>query len=89
MQRFDFHAIGNADIQARLTHICDREGFGYDPEALELVVRHARGGMRDAISELEQLSVSVVARSRSMSPGMFWERWRHPPSSDVACHGQS
>lgn len=58
VQRFDFHAIGNADIQARLTHICDREGFGYDPEALELVVRHARGGMRDAISELEQLSVS-------------------------------
>ena len=58
VQRFDFHAIGNADIQARLAYICEREGFGYDPEALELVVRHARGGMRDAISELEQLSVS-------------------------------
>ena len=58
VQRFDFHAISNADIQARLAYICEREGFGYDPEALELVVRHARGGMRDAISELEQLSVS-------------------------------
>ena len=58
VQRFDFHAIGNADIQGRLAYICEREGFGYDPEALELVVRHARGGMRDAISELEQLSVS-------------------------------
>ena len=58
VQRFDFHAIGNADIQARLAYICEREGFSYDPEALELVVRHARGGMRDAISELEQLSVS-------------------------------
>ena len=58
VQRFDFHSIGNADIQARLAYICEREGFGYDPEALELVVRHARGGMRDAISELEQLSVS-------------------------------
>ncbi len=58
VQRFDFHAISNADIQARLAYICEREGFSYDPEALELVVRHARGGMRDAISELEQLSVS-------------------------------
>lgn len=58
VQRFDFHAISNADIQERLTYICEREGFEYDPEAIELVVRHARGGMRDAISELEQLSVS-------------------------------
>lgn len=58
VQRFDFHPISNADIQGRLAYICEREGFTYDPEALELVVRHARGGMRDAISELEQLSVS-------------------------------
>ena len=58
VQRFDFHSIGRDDIQGRLAYICEREGFTYDPEALELVVRHARGGMRDAISELEQLSVS-------------------------------
>lgn len=58
VQRFDFHPIGSADIQQRLAYICEREGFGFDPEALDLVVRHARGGMRDAISELEQLSVS-------------------------------
>ena len=58
VQRFDFHAISNSDIQQRLAYICEREGFGYDLEALDLVVRHARGGMRDAISELEQLSVS-------------------------------
>lgn len=58
VQRFDFHSISNTDIQARLAYICEREGFSYDEEALALVVRHARGGMRDAISELEQLSVS-------------------------------
>ncbi|MBP3893799.1 MAG: DNA polymerase III subunit gamma/tau [Atopobiaceae bacterium] len=58
VQRFEFHSISNADIQQRLAYICEREGFTYDDEALELVVRHARGGMRDAISELEQLSVS-------------------------------
>ena len=57
VQRFDFHAIGNDDIKAHLTRVCDEEGFSYDVAAIELVVRHARGGMRDALSTLEQLSV--------------------------------
>ncbi|WP_346674530.1 DNA polymerase III subunit gamma/tau [Enorma phocaeensis] len=56
-QRFDFHRIGNADIVGRLAYICEQEGFAYDAEALEIVAKHARGGMRDALSTLEQLSV--------------------------------
>ena len=56
-QRFDFHRIGNEDIVGRLAYICEQEGFGYDAEALEIVAKHARGGMRDALSTLEQLSV--------------------------------
>ncbi len=57
VQRFDFRPIGNGDILARLQYVCEQEGFTYEDEALELVVRHARGGMRDALSTLEQLSV--------------------------------
>lgn len=57
VQRFDFHSIGNDDIRQRLAYVCQHEGFQYDDEALDLVVRHARGGMRDALSTLEQLSV--------------------------------
>lgn len=57
VQRFDFHAIGNDEIRQRLAYVCQQEGFSYDDEALDLVVRHARGGMRDALSTLEQLSV--------------------------------
>ena len=56
-QRFDFHRIGNADIVGRLAYICELEGFAYDAETLEIVAKHARGGMRDALSTLEQLSV--------------------------------
>ena len=56
-QRFDFHRIGNDDIVHRLAYICDHEGFSYDTEALDIVAKHARGGMRDALSTLEQLSV--------------------------------
>ena len=57
VQRFDFHAIGNDEMQAHLAYVCSQEGFTYDEAALELVVRHARGGMRDALTSLEQLSV--------------------------------
>ena len=56
-QRFDFHRIGNEDIEHRLAYVCEREGFDYDDEALAIVARHAKGGMRDALSTLEQLSV--------------------------------
>jgi len=56
-QRFDFHRIGNEDIEQRLSYVCEQEGFDYDDEALAIVARHAKGGMRDALSTLEQLSV--------------------------------
>ncbi len=57
VQRFDFKSISQEDIRKHLAYICDKEGFKYNDEALDLVVRHARGGMRDALSSLEQLSV--------------------------------
>ena len=56
-QRFDFHRIGNEDIEHRLAYVCEQEGFDYDDEALAIVARHAKGGMRDALSTLEQLSI--------------------------------
>ncbi len=56
-QRFDFHRISNEDIEARLRYVCEQENFTFDEEALQIVARHARGGMRDALSTLEQLSV--------------------------------
>ena len=56
-QRLEFHRITTSDIEDRLRYVCENEGFSYDPEALALVAKHARGGLRDALSMLEQLSV--------------------------------
>ena len=35
-QRFDFHRIGNEDIEHRLSYVCEQEGFDYDDEALAM-----------------------------------------------------
>ena len=56
-QRLEFHRISDSDIAERLEFVCKAEGFEYDGEALALVARHARGGLRDALSTLETLSV--------------------------------
>jgi DNA polymerase-3 subunit gamma/tau len=55
-QRFDFRRIGIDDIVGRLRIICDGEGFDVPDAALALIARHAAGGMRDAITTLEQLA---------------------------------
>ena len=59
VQRFDFHAIGNEELVGRLAYVCEQEGFSYDQSALELICRHARGGMRDALTKLEQLATAT------------------------------
>lgn len=56
-QRFDFHRIGIQDIMGNLRMICDSEGFKVEDAALEMIARQSSGGMRDAISTLEQLAV--------------------------------
>ncbi len=52
-QRFDFKRISAADIAGRLAVVCEAEGVSADPEALDLLAAHARGGMRDALTALE------------------------------------
>jgi DNA polymerase-3 subunit gamma/tau len=54
-QRFDFRRIGVSDIVERLTAVLEREGTRADAEALRLVARKADGGMRDALSLLDQV----------------------------------
>ena len=55
-QRFDFHRIGIDDIADRLRFIAESEGYRVDRGAFTLIARHAEGGMRDAITTLEQLA---------------------------------
>lgn len=53
-QRFDFHRISPALLAKHLRDIVDQEGIDASEEALGLIAKHAQGGMRDAISLLDQ-----------------------------------
>ncbi|MDX2263071.1 MAG: DNA polymerase III subunit gamma/tau [Gemmatimonadales bacterium] len=54
LQRFDFRRIGPAAIQSRLREVLRTEGLDAEDDALLLIGRHADGGMRDALSVLDQ-----------------------------------
>jgi len=54
LQRFDFRRIGPAAIRDRLRQVLGAEGLSADEDALTLIARHADGGMRDALSVLDQ-----------------------------------
>ena len=54
-QRFDFRRITSQEIIDRLAYILDQEGIEYEADALSVVARCANGGMRDALSLLDQM----------------------------------
>lgn len=59
VQRFEFKAIKQKAIREHLASILDKEGLTYEVDALNLIARRAEGGMRDALSILDQaLSLS-------------------------------
>ncbi len=53
-QRFDFKRVSPEAMKKRMEYIADEEGFTADEEALSLIARIADGGMRDALSLLDQ-----------------------------------
>ena len=55
-QRFDFKRISNADLLKQLKFVCDSENILYDEEGLMEIANLADGGLRDALSILDQLS---------------------------------
>lgn len=55
-QRFDFHKISIADIIKRLKYVISNENIAIDDDALEEIAYISDGGMRDALSILDQLS---------------------------------
>ena len=53
-QRFDFKRIGLEDIVGHLKYILDQKNISYEDAAVKIVARSAEGGMRDALSILDQ-----------------------------------
>ncbi|MEB3223027.1 MAG: DNA polymerase III subunit gamma/tau [Candidatus Sericytochromatia bacterium] len=58
-QRFDFGRIPLSRLVDRLTEIVGKEGIPAEPGALEAIARRANGGLRDALSLLDQLAASA------------------------------
>jgi DNA polymerase-3 subunit gamma/tau len=55
LQRFDFRRMGPQAIGARLREVLEAEGLASDDESIHLIARSAAGGMRDALSILDQV----------------------------------
>jgi DNA polymerase-3 subunit gamma/tau len=92
-QRFDFHRIPLKEMVKRLQYICQAQGIEAEEQALHLVAKLAEGGMRDALSLLDQAisySPNVVKASDIMqitgtvSQGYFSVLARHIAEQDVA-----
>ena len=66
-QRFDFHRIGQEVIAAHLAGIAEKEAVNAEKAALELIARRSEGGLRDALSLLDQAMVygdnTITART--------------------------
>ena len=54
VQRFEFKSIKTQDIRDHIFQILEKEGIDYENEAVEIISRRAEGGMRDALSILDQ-----------------------------------
>ena len=57
-QRFDFRRVSSAQIAEHLARVSKEEGIEADEGALQLIARSAEGGVRDALSTLDQLAAA-------------------------------
>ena len=54
-QRYDFTKLSDKDIKNRLKDVLEKEGVAYNEEAIDIIISLADGGMRDALSILDQV----------------------------------
>ncbi len=54
-QRYDFAKVSDKDIKKRLTYVLEQEQVTYEEDAIDMIISLADGGMRDALSILDQL----------------------------------
>lgn len=66
-QRFDFKKIGDNDILDRIKYISQEEKLNLNDDVLKIVVKKANGGMRDAISLLDQVAASGLTEAEDVS----------------------
>jgi len=78
-QRFDFRRIPLEALEHHLSWIAEQEAIGISPEALRLVAQRAQGGLRDAESLLDQLSLLPPP----VEAGAVWELLGAVPEQEL------
>ena len=63
VQRFEFKSIKTQDIITHIEWILEQEGIDYEQEGVQIIARRAEGGMRDALSILDQ-ALSLTQENR-------------------------
>lgn len=83
-QRFDFQRISRSALVERLRFVAAREGLEIEDEALDILARRADGGLRDALSLLDQVS----ATTRHISAAAVYDALGMLPADQVLELGQ-
>ena len=84
-QRFDFRRIPLEALERHLTWIAAEESIAIRPEALHLVAQLAQGGLRDAESLLDQLSLLPAP----VEPQMVWDLLGAVPEQELLQLGEA
>lgn len=87
-QRYDFHRITVTEIRDRLTYVCQESGITADADALGIIAVQADGGMRDALSILDQctaLAEGVLTAERVQEAlGLVGNAWTQKLAEQIA-----
>jgi DNA polymerase-3 subunit gamma/tau len=84
-QRFDFRRIPLEALERHLGWIAEQEGIGITPEAVHVVAQRAQGGLRDAESLLDQLSLLPPP----IEAGAVWELLGAVPEQELLALAQA
>lgn len=78
-QRYDFRRIGVQEIESRLAEVAEKTGLEVSKDALRLIAVHADGGLRDALSILDQCTTldggSVTSAEVRQLLGLIGHEW--------------
>lgn len=80
-QRFDFRPIITDELTGRLGAVCEMEGVEYEGDALDLIARRSNGGLRDALTSLEQ---SIAFGGGKVTLEVAQDMFGKSSSSDIA-----
>ena len=89
-QRYDFHRITVTEIRDRLIYVCKESDIAAEEDALGIIAAQADGGMRDALSILDQCMAlaegTLTAERVQEALGLVGRAWIRRMAGEIAAH---